>query len=126
PGIRYYSGTAIYETEFTCTDQDLSAHGTHLWLDLGLVRELAEVFVNGRSCGVVWAPPFRVDLAGAVRAGKNELRIEVVNFWPNRIIGDASLPPEKRLTRTNIRKLTPDTALMPSGIFGPVQIGRLE
>jgi len=126
PGIRYYSGTAVYEAEFTCTEQELSGHDTHLWLDLGLVRELAEVFVNGRSCGVVWAPPFRVDLAGAVRAGKNELRIEVVNFWPNRIIGDASLPPEKRLTRTNIRKLTPDTALMPSGIFGPVQIGRLE
>jgi len=50
------------------------------------------------------------------------LEIEVVNFWPNRIIGDESLPPPKRLTRTNIRKLTKDTPLMPSGLLGPVRL----
>jgi hypothetical protein len=126
PGIRYYSGTAIYENEFEVAEPWMATDAGQLWLDLGSVRELAEVFVNDCSCGIVWAPPFRVEISGAVRPGKNRLRIEVVNFWPNRIIGDASLPEEKRLTRTNIRKLTADTKLMPSGLFGPVQLGRLQ
>jgi hypothetical protein len=63
-----------------------------------------------------------VDITGAVKAGQNKLEIQVVNFWPNRIIGDASRPPEQRLTQTNIRKLTANTSLMESGLFGPVQI----
>ena len=68
--------------------------------------------------------PFRVDITGAVKPGANKLEIEVVNFWPNRIIGDAGLPPEQRRTQTNIRKLTANTSLMESGLFGPVQILR--
>jgi hypothetical protein len=91
-------------------------------LDLGSLRELAEVKVNGKSCGITWAPPFRVDITGAVKPGANKLEIDVVNFWPNRIIGDAGLPPEQRRTKTNIRKLTANTPLMESGLFGPVQI----
>jgi hypothetical protein len=83
---------------------------------------LAEVKVNGQSCGVTWSPPFRVDIGDAVKPGVNELEIEVVNFWPNRVIGDAALPPAKRLTRTNIRKLTKDTELMKSGLLGPVTL----
>jgi hypothetical protein len=78
--------------------------------------------VNGRSCGIVWAPPFRVDITTAVKPGKNELEIRVINFGPNRIIGDASLPADQRRTRTNIRKFTPDTPLSASGLFGPVQL----
>ena len=96
-------------------------HST-IWLDLGDVHELAEVKVNGQSCGIVWCPPWRVDLTNAVKPGENELQIEIVNFWPNRIIGDASLPPEQRLTRTNIRKLTASTPLEPAGLLGPVQL----
>ena len=67
-------------------------------LDLGAVRELAEVKVNGRSCGILWTPPFRADITDAVHAGGNSLEIEVVNFWPNRIIGDKALPLNKRFT----------------------------
>jgi hypothetical protein len=89
---------------------------------LGNLRELAEVRLNGQSCGITWAPPFRVDISRAVKPGANRLEIDVVNFWPNRIIGDASLPPEQRRTQTNIRKLTAGTPLMESGLFGPVQI----
>ena len=91
-------------------------------LDLGNVRELAEVKVNGKSCGVVWCPPFRVDVTDAVKFGENKLQVEVVNFWPNRLIGDASLPKEQRLTRTNIRKLTAQTPLEPAGLLGPVRL----
>jgi hypothetical protein len=78
--------------------------------------------VNGKSCGIVWCPPFQVDISDAVKAGENKLEIQVVNFWPNRIIGDASLPPDQRLTRTNIRKLTAKTPLEPAGLVGPVQL----
>ncbi|HLP76995.1 MAG TPA: hypothetical protein VK327_08755, partial [Candidatus Paceibacterota bacterium] len=77
--------------------------------------------VNGISCGITWAPPFRVDISRAVKPGDNQLEISVVNFWPNRIIGDSSLA-SGRFTRTNVRKLTPQTELMKSGLLGPVQI----
>ena len=122
PGIRFYSGTAIYRKDW---NWDGDPTKTGLWLDLGEVRELAEVKLNGLSLGVVWAPPFRVKIpAGSLRKGSNNLEIEVVNFWPNRIIGDASLPESKRLTRTNVRQLTTKTKLMRSGLFGPVRILR--
>jgi hypothetical protein len=96
-------------------------------LDLGNLRELAEVRLNGKSCCITWTPPFRVDVTDALRLGANKVEVEVVNFWPNRIIGDAHLPPEQRRTKTNIRKLTRDTKLMESGLFGPVVLlQRLE
>ncbi|MCX7866031.1 MAG: glycosyl hydrolase [Limisphaera sp.] len=121
PDIRYYSGTARYETRFVWTP-DRRPPATEIWLDLGDLRELAEVRLNGRACGIVWTPPFRVQVDPALRAGENHLEIEVVNFWPNRLIGDSALPPEQRRTRTNIRKFTPETPLMRSGLFGPVRL----
>jgi hypothetical protein len=120
PGIRFYSGCATYARRFDLPE-GLRAPGRRLWLDLGDLRELAGVRVNGRNLGIVWAPPFRVDITDCVRPADNALEVDVVNFWPNRIIGDHSLPPEKRFTRTNIRKLTKDTPLMRSGLFGPVR-----
>ncbi|MCW8925039.1 MAG: glycosyl hydrolase, partial [Xanthomonadales bacterium] len=116
-GIRYYSGTATYRNTI---DVPSGLEGKSTWLDLGRVRELAEVKLNGKSCGITWAPPFRVDISEALRPGRNQLEIEVVNFWPNRIIGDDALPMDQRLTQTNIRQLSSETALMPSGLFGPV------
>jgi len=119
PGIQFYSGTAVYEKTFPV---EASQVNSKLWLDLGEVRELAEVKVNGKSCGVVWCPPWRVEVTGAVQAGENRLTVEVVNFWPNRIIGDARSPKAPHYTRTNIRKLTAKTPLMESGLLGPVRV----
>jgi hypothetical protein len=119
PGIKYYSGTAVYRKEF---EIPAVAGNRPLQLDLGNVRELAEVKVNGKSCGSVWAPPFRIDISHAMKPGVNQLEIEVVNFWPNRIIGDQFLPETERLTRTNIRQLTRRSPLMPSGLMGPVRL----
>ena len=123
-GIRHFSGTAVYRKTF---DLPASARsqlhaGNKLFLDLGKVRELAEVKLNGQNLGVVWCPPWRVDISDAVMEKDNRLEIEVVNFWPNRIIGDAALPPEKRLTRTNIRAFKADSPLMPSGLLGPISL----
>ena len=122
PGIKFYSGTATYTKTFYLADPKPETRKPNLILDLGNVRELAEVKVNGKSCGIVWTPPFRVDVTDAVKPGANRLEIKVVNFWPNRVIGDAGLPPEQRLTRTNVRKLTKNTALMESGLLGPVTL----
>jgi hypothetical protein len=118
PAVRHFSGTAVYEKTFTLSGPP---HST-LWLDLGEVRELAEVTVNGQSCGVVWCAPWRVNVTGAVKPGANQLQIKVVNCWPNRLVGDAKLPPEQRLSRTNVRKITQKTPLMKSGLLGPVRL----
>jgi len=118
-GIRFYSGTATYRTTVTLPD---ALHGRRLALDLGELRELAEVRVNGRELGVVWSPPFRVDLGDALQPGRNTIEIDVVNFWPNRVIGDAGLPENRRRTRTNVRTLGRYTPLMRSGLMGPVQL----
>ena len=126
PGIKFYSGTAVYDNTFELGDDNNSIKGARKYLDLGNVRELAEVKVNGKSCGIVWSPPFRVDITDAVQPGENKLEVEVVNFWPNRIIGDAGLPQERRLTRTNIRELTETTPLADSGLFGPVKVIELR
>jgi hypothetical protein len=121
PGIKYYSGTATYTKTFDLPAA-LAKLRRRVWLDLGSVRELAEIRLNGKALGIVWAPPFQVDITDTVKPGGNALEVEVVNFWPNRIIGDQLLPPEQRLTRTNIRKLTQDTPLMESGLLGPVRL----
>jgi len=120
-GIKFYSGTATYCRTF---DLPRSVHkkGDRLWLDLGNVRELAEVRLNGESLGVLWAFPFRVDVTDALTSGDNRLEVDVVNFWPNRIIGDQLLSPERRFTKTNIRKLTRETTLAESGLLGPVTL----
>lgn len=123
PGIRHYSGTAVYENDWKWDGRGGNAGWS---IDLGDVRELAEVKLNGKSLGIVWAPPFRVSIPDdLLRPGTNRFVVEVVNFWPNRIIGDATQPQQKRFTRTNIKKLTSDTKLMPSGLLGPVRLMRV-
>lgn len=122
PGIKYYSGTAVYEKTFVLADLKTNSNPSRLFLNLGDVCELAGIKVNGKPCGIVWCPPWSVDVTDALKTGENNLQIEVVNFWPNRIIGDASLPKDQRLTRTNIRKLTSTTPLEAAGLFGPVRL----
>ena len=121
-GIRYYSGKAKYVNTFDFPESAMPKNDSRIWLDLGEVRELASVRVNGRDCGTIWCPPFRADITDAVKAGTNNLEISVVNFWPNRIIGDDAQPSNSRFTRTNVRKLTKATPLMQSGLLGPVMV----
>lgn len=119
--IRYYSGTAVYEKSFNLPEAPDSRQ--RLVLDLGEVESMARVHLNGQNLGVAWTTPFQVDVTPAVRKGENHFRIEVVNQWPNRLIGDAQLPPDERLTRTNISKFKQGKhALLPSGLLGPVRL----
>jgi hypothetical protein len=118
--IRHYSGTAVYRKTFPLAS--LPTAGAKLLLDLGEVHEIASVRLNGMDLGVLWAKPARVDITRAARAGENALEITVVNLWPNRLIGDSNLPPEKRLTETNMHKFSAATPLYPSGLLGPVAL----
>ena len=118
-GIKFYSGTAVYKKTF---DLPAGSEGQKRVLDLGQVHEVASVKLNGKDLGVVWTKPSQVDITAAAKAGANELEVTIVNLWPNRLIGDASLPPEQRRTVTNMRKFMPQTPLLPSGLIGPVKV----
>jgi hypothetical protein len=93
PGVKYFSGTATYVKRID-VPQALLQKGSVLMLDLGTVREIAEVKLNGKDRGVLWKPPFRVDITGAAKPGPNDLEVRVTNLWPNRLIGDEQLPPD--------------------------------
>ena len=118
PGIRYFSGTAVYTTSFDWTGHKAGS----LVLDLGDVREMARVYVNGRDCGLLWKAPFRVDIASALVSGKNEIRIEVTNLWPNRIIGDLRPDGGEKITWTSMQFYSAESTLLPSGLLGPVKL----
>lgn len=138
-GIRHYSGTATYRANF---DVSISTHqASRIFLDLGVVKNVARVRLNDRDLGVIWSAPWQVEITGALKSGANELEIEVANLWPNRLIGDATQPKDQRLTVTNVRTydtMTSGTfdckkceerkrtgkpaALLPSGLLGPVLI----
>lgn len=125
-GVKYYSGTATYQRALELP-ADWSASGRRVHLDLGDVREVAEVFVNGQSAGILWKPPFRADITDLIKPGSNELKIEVVNLWVNRLAGDANLPADRRLTRTNITSDNSEGNPEPwralqSGLLGPVRL----
>ena len=124
-GNKHYSGPVDYRIKFTMPAGSVAADESKqrsFWLDLGEVKNIAEVELNGQSLGTAWTAPFRVDATPAIRDGENELKVTVTNLWPNRLIGDEKLPAEQRITRTNIRKFKADSPLLPSGMLGPVQV----
>jgi hypothetical protein len=118
-GIRHYSGTATYTKTFDMPQATYKSDTTWL-LDLGGVHEIASVRLNGKALGVLWTPPFQIEITEVLQEKDNLLEIDVVNNWPNRLIGDAGLPEAQRLTRTNVTKFSADMPLMPSGLLGPV------
>jgi len=122
-GIRFYSGTAVYRKSFDVPKSEISNRKSEIHLDLGRVKNVARVRLNGHDLGILWTAPWRVDITRAAREKNNDLEIEVVNLWPNRLIGDASLPQEQRRTITNVRKFNrPNATLLGSGLLGPVRL----
>ena len=132
--VQHFSGTATYRNVFDLSPEvsrisfptsDLrplvSDFSSRLFLDLGTVKETARVRLNGKDLGVVWCYPWRVDITGALKPGVNELEIDVINLWPNRLSGDSKLPVEQRRTRTNI-SVDPAQPLLSSGLLGPVRL----
>lgn len=122
PGVRHFSGIATYRTTFELPEG--TRPDAALELDLGEVRELAEVLVNGRSAGIVWRTPHRVDVGGLVRSGTNALEVRVANLWVNRLIGDVQpgVGEDDRITWTSTPIYRPDAPLRRSGLIGPVRL----
>jgi hypothetical protein len=130
PAVKYFSGTAVYRKVFDLaprisSQQAADSRHSRILLDLGRVKETARVKLNGRDLGVVWCHPWQVEITGIVNPGQNKLEIEVANLWPNRLVGDGSLPPGQRRTQTNFPS-EPNQALLSSGLLGPVRILILE
>ena len=142
--IRFYSGTATYHTTFAVAEP--RDNNQRLVLDLGQVAVMADVRVNDRPLGILWKPPFRVDVTDALKPGNNVLEVRVVNLWINRMIGDQQLSedsqrnpdgtlqawpqwvnegkpsPAGRFTFTSWRLWQKDEPLQPSGLLGPVRL----
>jgi len=121
PGIRYFSGTANYRTTFDLPEMLRNTSGP-IYLNLGRVKNLAAVRLNGKNLGVVWTAPWHVEITTAVKPTGNQLEIDVVNLWPNRLIGDAALPTKNRYTVTNVQTYKETSSLLESGLMGPVTL----
>jgi hypothetical protein len=117
--IKHYSGTAFYNSTFNIGKLP---ENEKITIDLGTLTAMAKVTINGKYAGGVWTAPYRLDITDFVKAGENELKIEVVNTWVNRIIGDMKLPIEKRQTWAPHLPYNAESPLQPSGLFGPVEI----
>ena len=119
PAVKYYSGTVVYKTKFNAAKP---AKGERVALSFGSVREIARVKVNGRDVGGLWSAPYEVPVTDALKDGENELEVEVCTSWVNRLLGDASLPVEKRPTWISTGGYKPSSALRPAGLVGPVRL----
>lgn len=119
--IRYFSGSVTYRTSFEMEPVNMKER---LFLDTGKVGIMAKVYVNGKYAGGIWTAPHRVDITDFIQSGNNEVTIEVVNTWVNRLIGDSRLPQEERITWTYNNPWRPDSRLQRSGLFNPVRIVR--
>ncbi len=118
-GIKYFSGTATYDN--TVNVPTVTKNGRYI-LDLGDVKNMAEVLVNGKNMGIAWKKPFRVDITEALKPGTNTLQLKVTNLWVNRLIGDAQPEVKNKITFTTMPFYRADSPLLPSGLLGPVRI----
>jgi hypothetical protein len=142
-GVQHFSGTAIYRHGFNLPE---TKPGCRIFLDLGRVEIMARVKLNGQDLGILWKPPYRVEITEAAKTGPNTLEIAVVNLWANRLIGDAALPEDARRDKKGTLESWPqwildgqpsptgrrtfvtfplwkkDDPLQESGLLGPVQL----
>lgn len=121
--IKYYSGTAFYKNTFAGIKP---VRGERIYLDLGNVKNLARVKINGQSAGGLWTAPWAADITDLVSETVNSIEVELVNLWVNRMIGDSKLPQDKRPTWLANNYFKPTDSLQPSGLLGPVTIKRLK
>lgn len=119
PVVKYFAGTAGYATTFELGPEDLSGPG-EVVLDLGSVKNIAEVTINGKPAGILWKAPFRTEnVKELLLPGINSLEVKVTNLWRNRMIGDVQ--PEEKHPVTAIRRFyKASDVLLPSGLLGPV------
>lgn len=121
--VKYFSGTATYINTFKVASVDKS--GKYV-LNLGEVKNIAEVIVNGKNVGTVWKKPFKLEITEAVKVGDNSIQVKVTNLWPNRLIGDAQPDVKQKTTFTTMPFYRADSPLLPSGLIGEVKVNVLK
>ncbi len=121
PAVRYFSGTATYATTFQAPKNWKKEQG-RMALNLGEVKNLAGVTLNGRAVGIAWKAPYEIDVTDALKAGANTLEVQVTNLWPNRLIGDHQPGAGEPKAWTSFSPFPPNAPLTPSGLMGPVTL----
>ncbi|MCR9065584.1 MAG: glycosyl hydrolase [Cytophagales bacterium] len=119
-GIKYFSGTASYTNSFKIDGDQLKSGA--IVINLGNVKNVAEVIVNGLNMGTLWKTPFTLDITEALKTGNNTLELKITNLWVNRLIGDAQPDVKEKSTFTTMPFYTKDDTLLPSGLLGPVTL----
>ena len=135
-GIKYYSGTATYKKNFLYNGKPDPAKKEKIYLDLGEISKIADVWLNGEHLGISWAKPHRFEVTNLLKPGENTITAEIANVWSNRLKGDALTG--QKFTNTNItntiipvptiepgdQKRIPwaEVPLIESGLLGPVTI----
>jgi len=121
-GIKYYSGSVSYSREFSVTAETLSKD-IEAFVAFEDIQEMARVFVNGNDCGIVWLPPYKTNITRHLKAGTNNITVQVVNTWNNRIVGDLRNPDKKPFTNTNAKaRFSENSSLLKSGLTGTAEI----
>ncbi|MBQ3882052.1 MAG: glycoside hydrolase family 2 [Bacteroidales bacterium] len=121
-GIKYFSGISTYSNTV-----NLPKAAGETYLDLGDVKFMAEVWVNGQYCGRAWKQPYRVDISSAVKEGDNAIEVKVANSWVNRLVGDLQPEAKEKITYTDApRAFTPTMDILPAGLLGPVKVLSME
>jgi hypothetical protein len=126
-GIKYFSGTAVYRNSFNLDEESIKKK---LTIDLGELRDVAEVFINGKSADILWKKPYQTDITQFVKIGRNELKIEIVNLWVNRMTGDMLADSKNRYCKTNQPYMKSEVwpggdepfRLQTAGLLGPVTL----
>lgn len=116
PGIRQYSGTATYRKLINISKLPAG----RVLLDLGQVEVVASVSLNGGEIGTVWKTPYALDVTDSLRSGENAIEVKVANLWTNRLIADAALPENERISWVSSNPYSSTDPSVPSGLIGPV------
>ena len=120
-GVKYFSGAGTYSKTIQAS-KGWFKPGAKVWIDLGDVKNLAEVTVNGKSLGIAWHAPYRVDATRALKPGANEVKIKVINAWVNRLIGDQQPDATTKYTFADVKPYKANSPLLASGLLGPVRV----
>ena len=133
-GLDIYSGTVGYRTTLEVAEDRVGKMDLRYELDLGNVDPMARVWLNGKDLGLLWKPPFTEGVTEALRAGKNELKVDLKNLWSNRLLAELRYPDgfpgeAKRTFKpvwSSARRLNEKRAIQPSGLAGPVRINPIR
>ena len=121
-GIKYYSGSASYTREFSVGREALSKQ-KEAFVVFGDIQEMARIFVNGNDCGILWTLPYKARITPYLKEGTNTIKVQVINTWNNRIVGDIRNPGKKAYTKTNAKsKFNQNSPLLKSGLMGQAEI----